>query len=145
MEEADALSDRIALMSHGEVRCCGSPLYLKERFGSGYSLTLTKDQQVFSAERMQTLAETVLGQQLSVQSDVAREICFSVPNALSGRLPDLLTSVESEKARLGILNYGISSSTVEDVYIKYMHIHIHIRTNRSRYMLETNSFFFTFL
>lgn len=29
MEEADALSDRIALMHHGKVKCCGSPLFLK--------------------------------------------------------------------------------------------------------------------
>ena len=29
MEEADALSDRIAIMNHGEVKCCGSLMFLK--------------------------------------------------------------------------------------------------------------------
>ena len=38
MEEADALSDRIAIMNHGEVKCCGSPMFLKNLYGSGYHL-----------------------------------------------------------------------------------------------------------
>ena len=32
MEEADVLSDRIAIMNHGEIKCCGSPLFLKQVF-----------------------------------------------------------------------------------------------------------------
>ena len=43
MEEADALSDRIAIMNHGQVKCCGSPIFLKKTFGSGYRLTLAKN------------------------------------------------------------------------------------------------------
>lgn len=42
MEEADVLSDRIAIMSEGKLRCCGSSLFLKNRFGVGYSLTMVK-------------------------------------------------------------------------------------------------------
>ena len=30
MYEADILIDRIAIMAHGDVRCCGSPLFLKK-------------------------------------------------------------------------------------------------------------------
>ena len=29
-------------MSKGSLRCCGSPLYLKSKYGSGYSLVLTR-------------------------------------------------------------------------------------------------------
>ena len=35
MEEADVLGDRIAIMTKGKVRCCGSPLFLKKTFGEG--------------------------------------------------------------------------------------------------------------
>ncbi|XP_048586908.1 ATP-binding cassette sub-family A member 2 isoform X2 [Nematostella vectensis] len=42
MEEADILGDRIAIISSGKLRCVGSPLYLKRRFGEGYNLTLVK-------------------------------------------------------------------------------------------------------
>uniref|UniRef100_A0A8D3DFF3 ABC transporter domain-containing protein n=1 Tax=Scophthalmus maximus TaxID=52904 RepID=A0A8D3DFF3_SCOMX len=43
MDEADILGDRIAIISHGKMRCCGSSLFLKKRFGSGYYLTLVRD------------------------------------------------------------------------------------------------------
>lgn len=33
MEEADILGDRIAIMAEGEVQCCGSPIFLKQKFG----------------------------------------------------------------------------------------------------------------
>lgn len=36
MEEADVLGDRIAIMARGRLRCIGSSIHLKRRFGSGY-------------------------------------------------------------------------------------------------------------
>ncbi|XP_048255576.1 phospholipid-transporting ATPase ABCA1-like isoform X2 [Haliotis rufescens] len=44
MDEADILGDRIAIISHGRLCCCGSSLFLKNRFGSGYYLTLVRQQ-----------------------------------------------------------------------------------------------------
>ena len=36
MEEADVLADRIAIMANGRLRCCGTPLFLKAKYGAGY-------------------------------------------------------------------------------------------------------------
>lgn len=36
MEEADILSDRIAIMAKGRLRCIGTSIRLKSRFGTGY-------------------------------------------------------------------------------------------------------------
>lgn len=44
MDEADLLGDRIAIISHGKLKCCGSPLFLKSTYGDGYKLTLVKKQ-----------------------------------------------------------------------------------------------------
>jgi ABC-type multidrug transport system ATPase subunit len=30
------LGDRIAIMSHGEIKCLGTPLHLKNKYGDGY-------------------------------------------------------------------------------------------------------------
>ncbi|KAF6026644.1 ABCA5 [Bugula neritina] len=38
MDEADILADRKAIVSKGKLRCCGSSLYLKTKFGIGYNL-----------------------------------------------------------------------------------------------------------
>lgn len=43
MDEADILGDRIAIISQGKLRCCGSSLFLKKCFGRGYYLTLVRE------------------------------------------------------------------------------------------------------
>ena len=42
LEEADVLSDRIAVIHQGRLQCSGSSMFLKNKFGSGYILTIDK-------------------------------------------------------------------------------------------------------
>lgn len=42
LDEAEVLSDRVAFLESGGLKCCGSPFYLKDKLGQGYKLTLTK-------------------------------------------------------------------------------------------------------
>lgn len=42
MDEADILGDRIGIMANGKLTCLGSSLFLKNKFGVGYNLTLVK-------------------------------------------------------------------------------------------------------
>lgn len=42
LDEAEVLSDRIAFLERGGLKCCGSPLYLKDKLGQGYNLTLSR-------------------------------------------------------------------------------------------------------
>jgi len=42
MDEADLLGDRIAIMAEGQLRCAGSSLFLKRKYGVGYQLTIIK-------------------------------------------------------------------------------------------------------
>lgn len=42
MDEADILGDRIGIMADGKLRCCGSSLFLKNKFGVGYRLSVVK-------------------------------------------------------------------------------------------------------
>ena len=41
MDEADALGDRIAIMSKGELLCYGSSMFLKRRYANGYRLLIS--------------------------------------------------------------------------------------------------------
>lgn len=43
MDEADILGDRKAVISRGKLRCAGTSLFLKNKFGIGYHLTLVLD------------------------------------------------------------------------------------------------------
>jgi ATP-binding cassette subfamily A (ABC1) protein 3 len=116
MEEADALSDRIAIMNHGQVKCCGSPLFLKNTFGSGYRLTLSKglkfDESLFKAQLASLVSKFL------IETNIAAEMCINIPFEESSKLPALLTNIEANKSQYGIDGYGISSPTIEEVFIK---------------------------
>jgi ATP-binding cassette, subfamily A (ABC1), member 5 len=43
MQEADVFADRKLIMSRGKLRCAGTSLFLKNRFGLGYHLTMSVD------------------------------------------------------------------------------------------------------
>jgi len=118
MEEADALSDRIAIMNHGQVKCCGSPLFLKNTFGSGYRLTLAKNKQ-FNEDMFKGILNQNLNKHV-IESNVAAELTVAVPFGSSNRLPSLLNTIEQNKVQIGIDGYGISSPTIEEVFIKYV-------------------------
>ena len=42
MDEADVLGDRIGIMAKGRVVSLGSSIFLKNRYGAGYKLTMVK-------------------------------------------------------------------------------------------------------
>ena len=42
LDEAEALSDRVALLQQGRLRACGPPLCLAQACGRGLRLTLTR-------------------------------------------------------------------------------------------------------
>lgn len=50
MDEADVLGDRIAIIAQGKLCCCGTSLFLKSQYGSGYYLTLVKKDLVTNVE-----------------------------------------------------------------------------------------------
>jgi ABC-type multidrug transport system ATPase subunit len=43
MEEADVLADRLCVMVKGKLKCIGTSLYLKQKYGEGHRITLNVD------------------------------------------------------------------------------------------------------
>lgn len=58
MDEAELLGDRTAIISQGRLCCCGSPLFLKARLGTGYHLTLVKRERVGTGGSTSTVPGT---------------------------------------------------------------------------------------
>ena len=52
MDEADVLGDRIAIISQGRLCCVGSSLFLKNRYGNGYYLTLVRSDEEVDEEEL---------------------------------------------------------------------------------------------
>ena len=77
VDEADLLGDRIGIMAEGSLRCCGTPMFLKHRYGVGYSLTAVKDAGCISKAVSASIRSHVPNMKLL--SDVGAEISFQLP------------------------------------------------------------------
>ena len=116
MEEADALSDRIAIIDNGKIEYCGSPLFLKNTFGEGYKLTVSKRED-FNETKLKKLISAQIPE-YTIQTNVACEISVCIPKKSINTLPIVLLHLEQEADNVGINSYGISSSTIEEVFLK---------------------------
>ena len=65
------------------------------------------------------MVEEVTVKKGNFTSDVAKEVTVAISAELNSKLPELLSKMEKNMEKLGIINYGISSPTVEDVFLKY--------------------------
>jgi len=137
MDEADYLGDRIAIMSKGSLRCCGSPLYLKSKYGSGYSLVLTRmrgeqylnkmpisnDENIEYSNDLKITHKIIkLVQKIvpnsKLSSNLNSEIMFTLPAEDSNKFPSLFSKIDKKKDELKILNVGISITTIEEVFLR---------------------------
>ncbi|XP_042906076.1 phospholipid-transporting ATPase ABCA3 [Parasteatoda tepidariorum] len=116
MEEADALGDRIAIMADGEIQCCGSPIFLKKKYGAGYHLTMVKEPDCDTTLITKTILSRVPNAEET--SNIGRELKYSLPTESSHLFCDLFTELDQRRSELKISSYGASITTMEEVFIK---------------------------
>ncbi len=130
--KADYLADRIAILSKGSLRCFGSPLFLKSKYSSGYSLVLTRKHPAFLennlngnndflTDKITSLVKRLIPGSI-LQSNINSEIAFLLSSQNTNKYSILLDELENSKEELGIINIGLSSTTVEQVFLKYKKI-----------------------
>ena len=120
MEEADILADRIAIMSQGKLYCLGSPLFLKKRFGVGYNLSIVKEVQGSQQPDFSKIEALVQRQipESRVFNTASAEILFEIPLECSFRFKNFFTELDASMKKLQIETYGISVTTLEEVFIR---------------------------
>ncbi|XP_058536329.1 ATP-binding cassette sub-family A member 17-like isoform X1 [Ochotona princeps] len=116
MDEADLLGDRIAIMAKGELQCCGSPLFLKQKYGSGYYITLLKTPQCNTEALSHLIYHHIPNAVL--ESSAGEEIIFILPKESMHRFESLFNSLELQQTELGIASFGASVTTMEEVFIR---------------------------
>jgi ATP-binding cassette subfamily A (ABC1) protein 3 len=117
MDEADFLGDRFGIMGEGRLITCGSSLFLKKRFGVGYDLTVVKESIQTSTEKIVELVKKKVPAS-EMLANISMEIKFRLPNEQSGLFEGLFKEMEDEKAQYGIQSFGISLTTLEEVFLR---------------------------
>uniref|UniRef100_A0A8D9B3Y8 ATP-binding cassette sub-family A member 3 n=1 Tax=Cacopsylla melanoneura TaxID=428564 RepID=A0A8D9B3Y8_9HEMI len=115
MDEADLLGDRIAIINGGQLKAIGTPFSLKKEYGQGYSLTLIKDLKGFSETLVTSFIRQYCpeGQAEWVTDNEVRYRLFD-----SSLFPELLKNLEEKQAELHVKEYGLSLTTMEDVFMR---------------------------
>lgn len=116
MDEADVLGDRIAIMHEGKLKCYGSSHFLKKEFGDGYSLTFEKSKTCNVKEVTRTLEQFIPN--IEMTANVGTELSFKLPEKYAKAFEGMLSTIEEQSEKLGILGYGISVTTLEEVFLR---------------------------
>nr|KAG5710920.1 hypothetical protein BaRGS_013654 [Batillaria attramentaria] len=115
MDEADALGNRIAIMADGKLVCCGSPMFLKKLYGTGYHLYIVKTKDCEEAKVTRFIQKAVPGAKFT--KEMKAELFYLLPDDQLSRFVALFRALEARKEDLGILSFGASATTMEDVFL----------------------------
>ncbi|XP_002135015.3 ATP-binding cassette sub-family A member 3 [Drosophila pseudoobscura] len=120
MDEADVLGDRIAILCDGKLECYGTSFFLKKRYGIGYRLICVKQQSCNVVEVTQLLNKHL--PTVELESEFGSEIAYLLPSKYSKKYPDLLNALEQQSNQLKLDGYGVSVTTLEDVFMRVSNI-----------------------
>lgn len=117
MDEADLLGDRIGILAEGQLRCCGSSLFLKKEFGVGYQISIEKKSESASVDA--TVTDIIVGAvpEATVLSNVSSELSFQLPLDSSSQFISMFAELDKIVAKEQISMYGVSITTLEEVFI----------------------------
>ncbi|KAH6934215.1 hypothetical protein HPB50_021935 [Hyalomma asiaticum] len=118
MDEADILADWKAILCKGKLRCAGTSLFLKNRFGIGYHLTMVVDQGADKTQITHLVQRYVPA--VTVYRSTGTELAFILPMDSTYNFANLFAAVEDaiSNGTLGVRSYGISMTTLEEVFLK---------------------------
>ncbi|KAM4020093.1 ATP-binding cassette sub-family A member 2 [Anomaloglossus baeobatrachus] len=130
MDEADLLGDRIAIISHGKLKCCGSPLFLKSTYGDGYKLTVVKKPSgpdISSSSCISPCSEPRVSQFIKkyvasclLVSDTNTELSYILPSesVRKGCFERLFQHLDLSLGDLDLTSFGLMDTTLEEVFLK---------------------------
>jgi ATP-binding cassette subfamily A (ABC1) protein 3 len=104
-------------MANGKLQCCGSPLFLKKKYGAGYHLTIAKKNEATDVSKITDLIQAHIPN-ARLETAAGTEVSYSLPNEDSSRFEGLFAEIESKQEKLRIDSFGASITTMEEVFLK---------------------------
>uniref|UniRef100_A0A6I8RWW3 ABC transporter domain-containing protein n=1 Tax=Xenopus tropicalis TaxID=8364 RepID=A0A6I8RWW3_XENTR len=115
MDEADILADRKAVISNGRLKCVGSSLFLKRKWGIGYHLRMQVSPTCDVELMTSIIKQHVPDAKLTAQNE--EELTYTLPFENMDAFPDLFLHLDGQVGN-SIVNYGVSMTTLDDVFLK---------------------------
>lgn len=84
--------------------------------GVGYHMNIVKSESCQVSKISSLIKSYVPNAEL--ESNISAELAFVLPSESSGQFEQMFDYMEKHKTELGILSYGISVTTLEEVFLK---------------------------
>jgi len=119
MDEADTVADRKAVISHGALKCCGSSLFLRNRFGLSYLLHVTKGER-FNATAVWDLVQTHVPSAVLLPAPRGQgHVTFKLPLGVPAQTSALLMALTERATELGLDEGALEATTLEEVFMQF--------------------------
>ncbi|XP_070135909.1 phospholipid-transporting ATPase ABCA3 isoform X1 [Drosophila bipectinata] len=117
LDDGEALGDRFAIVSDGQLRCHGTLSFLKRQVDASSLLTCEAKKNC-DVQKLTSLIASHVG---AIQPDsfIGRDICYKLPLRLSSSFPSLFRDLEQKKDSLGIRGFGVSAMSLEEIFMTY--------------------------
>ncbi|XP_015501469.1 ATP-binding cassette sub-family A member 5 [Parus major] len=115
MDEADILADRKAVISQGMLKCLGSSLFLKSKWGIGYRLSMHIDAYCNTEATTSLIRQHIPAASLIQENH--EQLVYTLPLKDMDKFAGLFSDLDTH-SHLGVITYGVSMTTLEDVYLK---------------------------
>ncbi|GAB2289622.1 hypothetical protein Dimus_023931 [Dionaea muscipula] len=120
MEEADVLGDRIGIMAKGRLRCIGTSIRLKSKFGTGFVANVSFSGSP-SGARTSYLEATkrFFNDHLDVKpkEESAAFLTYVIPREKEGELKEFFAKLQDMERELGISDIQLGLTTLEEVFL----------------------------
>lgn len=123
MDEAEELGDRVAIMSHGQLKTCGTPLFLKNKFSDAFLIEILKYDLNDSLSNFDQLLKdylnkTITTSDLQIHSGESDRSVYTVPKELGEHFDKIFKEIDSNLAVFNIAEYVVRTSSLEEVFAK---------------------------
>ena len=119
LEEAEYLGDRIGIMNNGNFICSGSSSFLKQKYETGFNLNLIVNDKIFTDEKKEELINEIKKYEPHLEVKLSTKFQLQVVlQSNNENISQILEIIENNKELYGIEDYSISSTSLEDVFLK---------------------------
>ncbi|CAF3347478.1 unnamed protein product [Rotaria sp. Silwood1] len=147
LDEADLLSDRLAIISSGELKCVGTTMYLKQKYGEGYNLIIelastSNDNEHRRQQQQQENNDNSTTNKISsvnsirflklteflrkymfdihIKEEHGDQITYVIKDDVEHTkiFPIMLADLDENKTKYHIKTYGLSNSSLEQVFLR---------------------------
>merc|ERR1712032_828749 len=118
MEEVEALCDRITIQVKGQLRCLGTAIHLKGKYGHGYRVEVifnTEQNTDENATRMRDFMRHHLDEECEILQSRGAAHTYQI----QGKPLTIFRVLQANKEVLGIMEYIVTRQTLEEVFLKF--------------------------